>query len=728
MSGKRSILDELTIDELRASFDRYELEVDDRRVRAQLVDALARSRRARIADILYELSRDRLKQLCRAFDLDDTGRTKAELIERLTGSAGTLREQPPPVTTQPPDSPSLEAILLLENLLARLQADAAADRPQFRGIVSDAEREALRVVLGAVGAPSRGRQEPPVDTAEAQAKPVQPPEPVESPFGAEPPEEEAAETPPPSVGLNLDALHPDISPPPEWVLCLDFGTAKSKAFAATDDEEDPEFEPLPLGDDDEDVDGSKYEVSSCVWIDDDGRLFVGSQAVKRGRNYGGEPATRGPLNSLKQAISQVDPEGGAAELAGKLPREVDPTSTLTYADAITIYLAYLTDLATTAVARRVGTRYVRRRFTVPCWQSTQRRWAAELLGKSLLRAQVLADTFRSRWREGIPVERVASAVRAAAAYDGELTRLAATESNDVTDDWTLGTFEALAAASACIWRDRFARDLMLVVDVGAGTTDLSLFWVVQDGEHHRAFPIVDGNSGIRQAGDTLDRLLVEALLRRAGLGVDETGERARRGLRRKGVRQMKERLFQVGSLTETLVNDDEVTLSREEFIESDGVRKFAGRIAGTIQGLLEGVHESWAKAAAENGVTLVLTGGGCDLPMITALTDRKWRLGGRTVPFQVARRVPRSVEDRFDAAFIQSVSETGGSDGRRPENAAPREERVAGMDGRDAGRGFTGELSDEGCLTRCHRPVRGGARHAQHRCRGAPLPACALRL
>ena len=68
---------------------------------------------------------------------------------------------------------------------------------------------------------------------------------------------------------------------------------------------------------------------------------------------------------------------------------------------------------------------------------------------------------------------------------------------------------------------------MLVVDVGAGTTDLSLFWVVQDGEHHRAFPIVEGNSGVRQAGDTLDRLLVEALLRRAGLGVDETGDRAR---------------------------------------------------------------------------------------------------------------------------------------------------------------------------------------------------------
>ena len=552
--------------------------------------------------------------------------------------------------TSPTDRLTREASLLLKNLLARLDADAAADRPQSRGVVSDAERESLRVLLGGVGAPPPSSPTPPVEPVAEPREAVQPPEPAESPEAAEPPGEDAAETPSQAIELNLDALHPDVSPPPEWVLCLDFGTAKSKAFAATDDEEDPELEPLPIGEDDEDLDGSVYEVSSCVWIDDDGRLFVGSEAVKRGMNYGGE--FRRPLDSLKQQISQVDPVDGSAELERRLPKDVDPTSTLTYADAITIYLAYLTDLATTAIARRVGTLYVRRRFTVPCWQSTQRGWAAELLGRSSLRAQLLADTFRGRWREGIPVEQVARAVQAAAAHDDKLTWLAATESDDVSD-WHRGSLEALAAASARLWRDRFARDLMLVVDVGAGTTDLSLFWVVQDGGSHRAFPIVGGNSGIRQAGDTLDRLLVEALLRKAGLGVDETGERARRGLRRKGVRQMKERLFQVGSLAETLVNDEKVTLSREEFIESEGVRRFEELIADKIQRLLEGVHESWEKAAAEKGITLLLTGGGCDLPMITALKDRPWRLRERAVPFRVARRVPRSVEDQFDAPFIQ---------------------------------------------------------------------------
>ena len=529
-----------------------------------------------------------------------------------------------------------EALRLLKNLLARLDADAASERPLFRGVVSDAERDALRAVLGSGGPPRR----PAVD-------PVSQVEPNET---VQPSEGGSEGAPPAGVALNTDALRHDASPAPEWVLCLDFGTAKSKAFAATDDEEEPDLEPLPVGEIDNDLDGAVHEVSSCVWIDDDGRLFVGSEAVRRGMNYGG---ARRPLASLKQEISQVDPEDGAAELVRKLPGDVDPTSTLTCADAISIYLAYLTDLATTALAPRAGTRYVHRRFTVPSWRQPQRRWAADLIGTCLLRAQLLADTFHGRWREGIPVERVVGAVRAAAEHDGKLAWMAATESDD-SAHWMHGRLEALAAASARLWNDSSARNLMLVVDVGAGTTDLSLFWVVQSGANfHRAWPIKGADAGIRQAGDTLDRLLVEALVRKAGLGKDETGERARRGLRRKGVRRLKETLFQTGSVTEDLVNDETVTLSREEFIDSDGVRKFSERIADRIQTLLGGVPESWGKAVG-SGITLVLTGGGCDLPMITSLKNRRWRFGDSSVACRLAPRVPPDLAAGFSKEFIDA--------------------------------------------------------------------------
>ena len=52
MPTKRAILAELTSQELRDGLDGYGLQVEDRRVRAQLVDTLASSRKARIGEVL----------------------------------------------------------------------------------------------------------------------------------------------------------------------------------------------------------------------------------------------------------------------------------------------------------------------------------------------------------------------------------------------------------------------------------------------------------------------------------------------------------------------------------------------------------------------------------------------------------------------------------------------------------------------------------------------------
>ena len=93
MPTKRAVLSELTAEELRANAEYYELEVADRRVKAQLVDALAGSRSARVDEILADLSRDRLKELCRAFDLDDSGRKKADLVARLLLPAGGTKSE-----------------------------------------------------------------------------------------------------------------------------------------------------------------------------------------------------------------------------------------------------------------------------------------------------------------------------------------------------------------------------------------------------------------------------------------------------------------------------------------------------------------------------------------------------------------------------------------------------------------------------------------------------------
>ena len=87
MPTKRAILSELSAEELRAGVDLYELEVDDRRVKADLADALAKARKPRMDTILEPLSRNRLKGLCRALNLDDSGRKKSDIVARLLGGA-----------------------------------------------------------------------------------------------------------------------------------------------------------------------------------------------------------------------------------------------------------------------------------------------------------------------------------------------------------------------------------------------------------------------------------------------------------------------------------------------------------------------------------------------------------------------------------------------------------------------------------------------------------------
>ena len=63
----------------------FELDAGSRAGKDELIDALARSRRASYEKVLDVLKRDELKAICRAHDLDDSGRAKNAIIERILG-------------------------------------------------------------------------------------------------------------------------------------------------------------------------------------------------------------------------------------------------------------------------------------------------------------------------------------------------------------------------------------------------------------------------------------------------------------------------------------------------------------------------------------------------------------------------------------------------------------------------------------------------------------------
>ena len=107
MPTKRDVLHLLTRDELISIAEACEVRVEDRRVKDQLVDAVAASKKATLASFLPTLSRHRLKELCRALDLDDSGRAGEECargaIERDeppdTGGSGREQRASPVRTT-----------------------------------------------------------------------------------------------------------------------------------------------------------------------------------------------------------------------------------------------------------------------------------------------------------------------------------------------------------------------------------------------------------------------------------------------------------------------------------------------------------------------------------------------------------------------------------------------------------------------------------------------------
>ncbi len=123
MPTKRAILSELTADELRANVDYYELVVFDRRVKTELVDTLAASRKARLDEILPDLSRDRLKKLCRTFGLDDSGREKADIAARLIGNAAPPKNDGGAAPTEPAPSPLSDTPDLLPEVLSVAQLE-----------------------------------------------------------------------------------------------------------------------------------------------------------------------------------------------------------------------------------------------------------------------------------------------------------------------------------------------------------------------------------------------------------------------------------------------------------------------------------------------------------------------------------------------------------------------------------------------------------------------------
>ncbi|MCC7227292.1 MAG: hypothetical protein IT507_11435 [Burkholderiaceae bacterium] len=491
------------------------------------------------------------------------------------------------------------AAILILSLMERIERD------QTIGTVSSLERKALQLALAALQASGEAFASPTVDPAGPVAPALSP---RPTPVDAEDSSTSSSKTHSlPKVSLALGAIERDEVTDAEVLLCLDFGTAMSKAFATVLPDQ---YLDLELG---KEAGRQGYTLPSSVFIADDGKAYFGYEAIEQSQDL--VDSGRERLDSIKGWLS-LRREGNLDGEACLLRPAMNPTAyRLTEGDLIRIYLAYLTDIAESSLAN-LGVkepRYTKRRFARPCWpDADQEKWADGLMRRMLAEAQILADTFSNRWAGGIPVGELKSAVE-------QIKTLGKRPEYLIGD----GVPEPVAVAAGTIAESENLRDAFMVVDVGAGTTDFGLFIAThrQDEDKIRVFQVPASIQGLMQAGDKVDGLLRIFIAQQESIdSSDNSGRMILADLNRR-IRGLKETLFKAGKLEYALADGTVGEVTLDEFLADDRVVRFAQAIEAGFKKSLEAIDETWLRWLAMDEVRLhvVLTGGSSPLPMMQAL-------------------------------------------------------------------------------------------------------------
>lgn len=505
---------------------------------------------------------------------------------------------------------------LLESLLDRIEQDTASGKWKI-GTISANERTAIEFALNFL----KGRD--PDATSVSH--------PINLPITAI----ESAPPAIPLVELNLRSLEFSVPQDEEVTFCLDFGTAMSKAFAMQGDDTLVE---LALGTRAGSISG--YPVESSLFIDDEGVLYFGPQAISQSEKAG--EAGRMRFDSPKARLSH----GSQGDIdRNRMKEDINPTNIpVTEGDLITLYLAYLTDLATSELEAQGISRYVARRFARPCWDEARNEWAETHLKRMLAQAQILADTLHDEWSGGIALAKAKSAVDKVRALSKEPDYLI-----------TEGVAEPVAAAASLVVKGDAQRELFMVVDVGAGTTDFGLFLIQENPDADQCIIriIPETVQYVPQAGDRIDSLLKKFILDSSGVDPNVADGKLIAASLQNHIRTYKEILFRDGILEYRLSNHFTGIIEKEAFLDSSLVKNFAQQIETKFLEILRSVGPGYVDLMHQTKLNVVLTGGSATLPMIESLAKAIPEINGKKILCKDAPRVPEWVVNNYSQLALQ---------------------------------------------------------------------------
>jgi len=284
-------------------------------------------------------------------------------------------------------------------------------------------------------------------------------------------------------------------------------------------------------------------------------------------------------------------------------------------------------------------RNISRRFAMPCLKDLAATEAEHRLRTYIGEAQILADTFFSTLKDGIPLETFVQAV--------EIIRTKKHDYPFVTEKIS----EPLGVAGSLLGPDTKIDMLAMVVDVGAGTTDFSLYRIAVDPERkiNTAFEVQDTNDCLTEAGNYLDQLLKNFIISKTGVKSDDPLWGNVIWDLDKNIRNYKETLFNESEVIvyiRELNTDVEIQLS--EFLALPQVKTFGENLWNMMINIMEGIDSEFPNWVVQNParrLVIVMTGGCATLPMVKALADGVINVNGVQVPLAAAKPFPLWLEE-----------------------------------------------------------------------------------
>lgn len=542
--------------------------------------------------------------------------------------------------------------ILFDNLINRLRLDEETGKYKLLGVITEDERKAL---LAAQSSLEKTLDKPieatPTDVVSTHLDTNTSIDKVEDILEANEEQKDIAEDVIASEGLE-SLLDTSVIYPKDFKnhlkLGLDFGTAYSKAciLQTLDDEE--KILDLPLG-----IyageDSLEMPVHSSLFIDPDGRLYFGPIAVEKSL----EARTNGHYVSRIDSIKSFLIEENRVTIDDSpLPTVYNPSNVeVSKAALLAFYLGYLLHLVREIASDKHGIDIskVQRRISLPCYEPHHRKKVVKEISKLFTLGDVLGKSFNDEWESGFRIQDVV--------YLYNWMRKNINKNSPHIESYLE---EPLAVAGSRLGlNDKSTGNATMVVDIGAGTTDFTMFEIMANAKtgYVDAREIKGSAYGVAIAGDKLDTILLAYILNDSGISRASPEYKEALTSLRLDIRDYKERLFKQKKLTYSLPSGLTGQLTLNQFLDEDSVKDFTSELRNAIGHVLSSIHPSWIKTKIERKnmggkLPIILTGGGSSLPMVKSLLKAGIDVAGHHVHTHLAPAVPEWIKNEYEGEII----------------------------------------------------------------------------